>query len=102
MGFNRIFAEEAENEVRNILNESKSPKEQKNFVDTFDKNLDLLDEFPDLGKNTYKDYQVFNFVKLPFKFVYKIVKDNTLFVLAVFHKKRDSNFWKDRADNYKK
>ena len=100
MGFNRLFSDEAKEDVNEILRNSSSDRQKRNFIETFDKHLDILDKYPNSGENAYKDYQIVRFVKLPFKFAYKIIKDNTLFVLAVFHKKRHPDYWKDRADEH--
>jgi plasmid stabilization system protein ParE len=100
MGFNRLFSDEAKDDVNEILRNSKSDRQKQQFIETFDKHLDLLDEHPNMGQNAHGGYQIIRFVKLPFKFAYKIVKDNTLFVLGVFHKKRHPDYWKNRADDY--
>lgn len=100
MAFKRIFAKEAQDDVKEILDNAELPQHQQQFIEEFDKRLDLLDAFPNMGKKTYKDFRVVVLVKIPFKFVYKVLESNVLFVLGVFHQKRDSDNWKDRADKY--
>jgi plasmid stabilization system protein ParE len=100
MGFNRIFAKEAQDEVNKILDNTESPELKQKFIKNFDNRLDILDTFPESGKNDYGDFRVVTFVKIPFKFVYKMVPDNILFVLAVFHQKQHPDTWKNRADKY--
>lgn len=100
MAFKRLFAKEAQDDVNEILDNTELPQHQQQFIEEFDKRLDLLDTFPNMGKKTYKDFRVVVFVKIPFKFVYKVLESNVLFVLAVFHQKRDPDNWKDRADKY--
>lgn len=100
MGFKRVFAKEAQDDINHILNQEQSTKNKERFVQIFDTSLDLLDNLPNMGKPVYKDFRAITFMKIPFKFVYKVVSDSTLFVLGVFHQKRDPKHWKDRADKY--
>lgn len=102
MAFKKIFAKEAQEDINDILDNTASPQLKQKFIESLDERLELLDRFPESGKQVYKDFRVVTFVKIPFKFVYKIVKSNILFVLAVFHQKQHPDTWKDRAEQYDK
>lgn len=100
MAFNRLFSREAQDDINNIMDNAKSPEQKQNFIEEFDKKLDILDEFPNVGKKVHKDFRVMNLAKMPFKFVYKVLESNVLFVLGVFHQRQNPKNLKDRADKY--
>lgn len=98
--FQEKFAREAFQDIDEILDNAKNKTEKTRFRASLVKNVNHLKKYPEGGHLDYKEFRVLNFIKLPFKLVYRIVKPSTIFVLAVFHQKRDPESWKNRADKY--
>lgn len=98
--FQEKLAKEAYQDIDEILDYAKTDKEKIRFKNSLVKQVNHLKQYPESGKLDYKDYRVSNLVKMPFKLIYKLVESQTLFILAVFHQKRDPDNWKDRADKY--
>ena len=98
--FQEKFAREAFQDIDEILDNTKNKTEKTRFRASLVKNVNHLKKYPEGGHLDYKEFRVLNFIKLPFKLVYRILKPSTIFVLAVFHQKRDPESWKNRADKY--
>ena len=98
--FQEKLAREAYQDIDEILDYAKTVKEKTTFRSNLVKQVNHIKKYPEAGQIEYKEFRVVKFIKLPFKLVYRIVKPCTVFVLAVFHQRRDSETWKDRADKY--
>jgi plasmid stabilization system protein ParE len=98
--FQEKLAREAYQDIDEILDNAKNNAEKTRFTNSLVKQVNHLKKYPEGGSLEYKEFRVLNFLKLPFKLVYRIVKPSTIFVLAIFHQKRDPEYWKDRAEKY--
>jgi len=102
MGYKEKLAQEAQNDINAILEDATSNKKRANFQKGFNQKVGYLKDYPESAPTQYKDFRVATFIKLPFKLVYKLIKPSTLFVIAIFHQKRDPDHWQNRADKYEK
>lgn len=100
MAFKEKLAREAQQDIDAILQQSNNNTERKQFQKELNQRVLNLKDYPASAPIQYKDFRVATFIKTPFKLVYKLIKPSTLFILAIFHQKRDPKHWKDRADKY--
>jgi plasmid stabilization system protein ParE len=100
MAFKEKLAREAYQDIDDILDYADSNSKKKVFRKELVERVDFLKEYPEGAEKSYKEFRVLKFIKTPFKLVYRLVQPNIVFVIAIFHQKRDTNFWQNRADKY--
>ena len=98
--FQEKLAREAYQDIDEILGAAKTAKEKTRFRSSLIKQVKHIKKYPEAGEMEHNEFRVVHFIKLPFKLVYRIVKPSTVFILAIFHQKRNPDTWKDRADKY--
>jgi plasmid stabilization system protein ParE len=65
------------------------------FFDHYRKTRDIILEHPRLYRKTYRTFRKANVQKFPYCIVYTANRQK-LFILAVFHHKRNAEVWKNR------
>lgn len=100
MAFKERLAREAYNDIDDILDNAKSTANKKGFRKDLVERVNFLKKNPEAAPQVYKEFRAVRFLKTPFKMVYRLVEPNILFIIAIFHQKRDSKFWEKRADKY--
>ncbi|PCI21812.1 MAG: hypothetical protein COB67_13775, partial [SAR324 cluster bacterium] len=81
--FQEKLAREAFQDIDEILDNAVNKTEKTRFRNSLVKQVNHLIKYPEGGHLEYKEFRVLNFLKLPFKLVYRIIKPSTIFVLAV-------------------
>lgn len=99
MAYKIKMSKAARKDVDNILEQAPSDKARANFAKTLDKRTRIIQKHPKSAPKIYKDVRVVNFIKLPFKLIYQIIKPSTLLILGILHKKQHIDKVKDRADS---
>lgn len=98
MGFNILLHPDADLEIDEAidwLNERQSGL-GKIFFEEYSKTRDTTSESPFLYPKIYKECRRAIIKRFPYSIIYQAI-DDTIFILAVFHHKRNPKIWKDRA-----
>jgi len=90
------FFESAENDLEDALDWylENSPTVVQSF---FDKYLDLLDRISETPQQFPKAKGIIRKARFPQPFPYNFQKGNAIFIIAVFHDKRNPKIWKKRT-----
>ena len=66
------------------------------FKDEVQRHVQLIREHPALPRLRNKSYRRVNLRRFPFYIAY-VLKDETIYVVAIAHSKREPNYWKERS-----
>ena len=92
---NLIIRSYAEQEISDITSwyEERLTGLGKRFLKNLDSTLKSILENPLVYQKVYKNYRRALLGKFPYG-VYYFIEENNIFVFAVYHEKRDPDFWK--------
>ena len=92
---NLIIRSYAEQEISDITSwyEERLTGLGKRFLENIDSTLKSILENPLVYHKVYKNYRRALLGKFPYG-VYYFIEENNIFVFAVYHEKRDPDFWK--------
>lgn len=74
-----------------------SPALGRDFLEEVTRILRLVRSFPKIAAILQSPHRRYPLSRFPYHVIYEVLEDDTVFVVAVAHRRRDPEFWSNRG-----